>query len=587
MDSYIREIITLQIGHYSNFIGSHWLNLQEASFVYNESQPTDINHDYLFREGKLLNNEILYTPRLLIIDAKGSLCSLPQSGMLYEPPLVNVSSSQALWSGNVHVVNQIPEEKNEYQRFLQMQDAKYVENLDEDKDVCSDESTSTPNCEKSKKVFDLSNKVKVWSDFLRPHLHHKTIYLMREICHQDNTSVAKEDDVKIGWSFQEGIAAMKRQDTNEEICDRIRLLSESSGSLQGFHLLCDGHDGMGGVGAMVAEHLADEYTSKELFSFVSNPPHYKPQTLTEHASFLTNTIQCYTELSKHSSVLLPLNLRSNWSDPSSEVVRWPFLSYRAINPYESSSIFASFMDTITVPWRTKNNPVSMSYVSNMLTPVQRKIIGGALAFPIGLEENSSLNDWFSANEEREIYNKIGLNPVGGGYNLNAPKIAEIYAVRGINSNMLERVNFPKKRMKFANAWQLFEHYLTKTDNSNQRRVQRLVSGVRDSLTTTAPFPQIFSKDVNCDGLIKSSNENIRSLVEMVPSAANIYQGEGIGHNLRKILEVGRKINIVKLPEVFNGLMEKEVWDSSLEEFLQLTNAYEDKKFISNEDSDSD
>lgn len=96
----------------------------------------------------------------------------------------------------------------------------------------SDESVSTPNCEKSKKVFDLSNKVKVWSDFLRPHLHHKTIYLMREICHQDNTSVAKEEDVKIGWSFQEGIAAMKRQDTNEEICDRIRLLSESSGSLQ-------------------------------------------------------------------------------------------------------------------------------------------------------------------------------------------------------------------------------------------------------------------------------------------------------------------------------------------------------------------
>lgn len=74
---------------------------------------------------------------------------------------------------------------------------------------------------------------------------------------------------------------------------------------------------------------------------------------------------------------------------------------------------------------------------------------------------------------------------------------------------------------------------------------------------------------------------------MVPSAANIYQGESIGHNLRKILEVGRKINIVKLPEVFNGLMEKEVWDSSLEEFLQLTQAYEEKKFISNEDSDSD
>lgn len=34
-------------------------------------------------------------------------------------------------------------------------------------------------------------------------------------------------------------------------------------------------------------------------------------------------------------------------------------------------------------------------------------------------------------------------------------------------------------------------------------------------------------------------------------------------------------------------MEKEIWDSYIEEFLQLTQAYEDKKFISNEDSDSD
>lgn len=45
------EILTLQLGHYSNFVGAHLWNLQEFSFDYNSERPSEINHDVLFREG--------------------------------------------------------------------------------------------------------------------------------------------------------------------------------------------------------------------------------------------------------------------------------------------------------------------------------------------------------------------------------------------------------------------------------------------------------------------------------------------------------------------------------------------------------
>lgn len=45
------EILTLQFGHFSNFVGAHWWNLQERSFEYDSPVPSEVNHDILYREG--------------------------------------------------------------------------------------------------------------------------------------------------------------------------------------------------------------------------------------------------------------------------------------------------------------------------------------------------------------------------------------------------------------------------------------------------------------------------------------------------------------------------------------------------------
>lgn len=73
---------------------------------------------------------------MLIVDAKGSLGSLPQLGTLYEPPCVNLGSSHALWEGKIDLFSHPPEEKNDFLKVLEAEDAKYQTNVDEDKDVC-------------------------------------------------------------------------------------------------------------------------------------------------------------------------------------------------------------------------------------------------------------------------------------------------------------------------------------------------------------------------------------------------------------------------------------------------------------------
>ncbi|XP_076246179.1 protein misato homolog 1-like [Calliopsis andreniformis] len=44
-----REVLTIQLGHYSKFIGTHWWNLQESNFSYEPDNPSEINHDVLYR----------------------------------------------------------------------------------------------------------------------------------------------------------------------------------------------------------------------------------------------------------------------------------------------------------------------------------------------------------------------------------------------------------------------------------------------------------------------------------------------------------------------------------------------------------
>ena len=225
--SLTREVITLQFGHYSNFVGTHWWNIQESSFCYDPSSSfqQEINPDVLFREGLTLHGDQTYTPRLLVFDLKGSLKNLPKYGTLYQTPS---DGHETLWEGAVSVHESEPEPKNEFQMDLE---AVLESENDRETEVSVDNRTLDQDpVDKNprEKFYDLDKNVFVWSDFSGTCLHPKSIQLVRDYLHDGSTSPF---DV-----FGYGQSVAKDEHFYDEFESNLHFFVEECDSLQGFQV---------------------------------------------------------------------------------------------------------------------------------------------------------------------------------------------------------------------------------------------------------------------------------------------------------------------------------------------------------------
>lgn len=157
-----RELINLQFGHYSNFVGAHFWNIQELSFDYTGKKSTDVNHDVLYREGESFG-KVTYTPRLLLADLNGALGSLSSSGGLSQCFSAGADQYSDDWL-NVDKTEEQKIEKNDY--------LKYINNEgDVDETVIGN--------------FDFESEVKTWTDYLFPRFHSRTISLINQYKHNN------------------------------------------------------------------------------------------------------------------------------------------------------------------------------------------------------------------------------------------------------------------------------------------------------------------------------------------------------------------------------------------------------------------
>lgn len=105
----MREIVTVQVGSFANFIGSHFWNFQDellglASEPSNDPlfKNNSLNMDVLYRTGENHEGILTYTPRLVSVDYQGSLGSLSSRGYNQAPA---VSSPVATWCDfNLHAL---------------------------------------------------------------------------------------------------------------------------------------------------------------------------------------------------------------------------------------------------------------------------------------------------------------------------------------------------------------------------------------------------------------------------------------------------------------------------------------------------
>ena len=184
--------------------------LQESSFNYDPTvDSSEINHDVLFREGRTAKNEVTFTPRMLLVDLKGSLQYYSKEGDLYKNSLdpsnldeyVEQVKENMLWdSQTVEVIKEVPVEKPEFQ-----------------KDLSSD--AAEPG-----KVYNLKDTVKNWPDFLFTRYHPRTINIVNEFEYKEDYSTFD--------TYTSGVQLWGSSYFEEDFTDKIRNLIEECSNCQ-------------------------------------------------------------------------------------------------------------------------------------------------------------------------------------------------------------------------------------------------------------------------------------------------------------------------------------------------------------------
>jgi len=390
-----KAVITLQVGHYANFVGTHFWNAQELSFQV-ERDKNDLDHDVFFREGCLNNGnskEVTYTPRLVSVDLKGALGSLPEFGDLYHsvPSAKTDLFQQASqnWHSKLEIEREETHHKSNFVKSLEEAEDK----IDEDKDICENDKKSTVSGPTDTSIGQqLEEEVKLWSDFLRTRFHPKTNVVVGEYFHGNS----KEFDiygtgVEV-WSSNQGAIS-------DEIEDRIRFFAEEADFLKGFQLINDSTDGFGGLSSKISEYIQDEYGGQCLMAFPTLPCHYETKLdAIQSTSKMLNLALTTKSLWEFCHLITPLSLATDtFPIRGVETRQVPKFDYNPDLHYHSSAVLALGLDTLTLPWRSLRGPyASPMDVASGLSGYGRKIANLKIVFPFPKPQKESLNQFLNS-----------------------------------------------------------------------------------------------------------------------------------------------------------------------------------------------
>ena len=117
----MREIVTLQLGHLSNYVATHFWNAQvtttttllaarkhhdprltdqqESYFTYSNQEESPIDHNVHWRPGIGADGSETFLPRTIVYDLKGGFGALRKTNALYEPQSESghLEAAPSLW----------------------------------------------------------------------------------------------------------------------------------------------------------------------------------------------------------------------------------------------------------------------------------------------------------------------------------------------------------------------------------------------------------------------------------------------------------------------------------------------------------
>ncbi|XP_067636109.1 protein misato [Eurosta solidaginis] len=555
-----REVVTLQFGNYSNYIGAHWWNIQESSFNYNrESASSEVNNDVLYREGANLNREVTYTPRLLLVDLDGSLKHLPQEGELYgnsikrsndtteKEEVKKLKVDLETDSTDVEVVQQPQANKHDFQKDLE-----------------------NPVIDIHEKEYNLAENVETWTDYLYARYHPRSVNIVNEYKHDSGKQIFD--------TFASGVQLWKTTQFEDDFCDKIRQYVEECDYLQGFQTLFDAFNGFTGLATSCLEHLNDEYR-KANFAL----PIYSPRnTLFENADEpmtdsirVINSALAFHKLSEQATLFVPLSTSDRVWRQLGMARPIHALNYQPDNLYQTSAILAAYLDTISLRYRLRNAPSAYSLAGfcGDMNNYGRKLAAAAVALPFPMQHDQDLIDCLN-KFEGSLFTSLTPNS-----NIGTDYIIQSLCVRGIPHERLKRpLEQAKEQMRMAaykcnSVSEMFQLYLQCANHASMAHV----ASISMAMPTRIPFPgEIFSDEMTKLGFLSTTEKRPPAdKVISVPTLAAVQSSSELGDTLETLHREAKRVKIAKLHRFKTAGLEEDDYVDALEQLLLFKDNYED------------
>ncbi|KAI4327486.1 hypothetical protein L6164_019940 [Bauhinia variegata] len=333
----MKEIITIQVGDYANFIGSHFWNFQDELLALADDpngdpvfKSQDLNMDVLYRTGETQQGILTYTPRLVSINLRGSLGSLSSSGTLYNE-VAPTPSDVMTWTGKVSTQSSEPHKKNLFLQSLYEEEQK----LNTANEI---NNGSQREYQDRELIESLENSVQFWTDYSKVHYHPQSLYEL---------SGAWMDVEKFD-NYGSGRDAFSWASYGEEISDRLRFFVEECDHIQGIQFIVDDSGGFSAVAADYMENIADEYSNTPVLLYAVRGPdsHKSLKSKKRTISGDLHDAISFSRLSSYCKLIVPVGLPFlNESEASK------FLHIKDEKPYHSSAVYAAALHSISLPFR--------------------------------------------------------------------------------------------------------------------------------------------------------------------------------------------------------------------------------------------
>lgn len=547
------EIISLQFGNYSNYVGAHFWNIQESNFVYSGGDSSvkvpDINHDVLFREGINNQNRITFTPRMVLYDLKENINVFRNADGVKKVQEDKDSDLFTWSSGETEIIREDEIKTSEYINDL---DKTEIEQLEA-------ELKKKQNIDKINYLqndYDMEKQVNYWTDFLKMKYHDRSYNTLSQFQSSDKDN----DDFEL---HHYGLNAVKEKNNfMDNFEDKLRHFSEECDHMQGFQLIIDSYNGFGGMASgRCFELLNEEYRKKNILAILAFP-FFENQKKESKTMRLINTSFTLKNLLQDNSdiMCLPIScdnsfLMSNKSDP----INLPFVNYQPSLNYHTSAILGSLIDSVTLPWRQKSQKTTMNNTFELFDTYKYKMVSLQSVYPLRMNDDKYMMNYL---QDKDLCKSASwFTPLSSTY--NAEKTLEgsfSVCCSGVDD---ERVKNVKDKFAFSGSIpanvlldQYFEDMYPKSKSKSY--------SIRTGLCTKLPFPNIM-KDItlrsDTSKVLKSKTSELITILQMNKSILPML--DSIQSNIKKC-----KIN--EYSKYFDNGME-------YDDFQELKNFTEDLK----------